>query len=264
MTFAVEGTVVDTNGSFAHRSFRQVPVLAALALLSAITVRSEADSGVIVASPGPNGRLTGRVTVGPGLSSRRMRFRLYPDQVRPAGSTGGAHPAQDSGNVVVYLEEVSGASVPDGRDAPGPVMRQEGLAFQPHLLTILKGTTVEFPNGDPIFHNVFSLSRASSFDLGRYPQGASRSVRFEEPGVVKVFCHIHSDMNAIILVLDNPFFARPGADDRYRIDDIPPGEYRVIAWHERARPLRRIVRIEPGRNAVLDFSIPIVEPQDGD
>ena len=253
-----------TQRSFVHRSLRPVPVLAALAILSAIAVRGEEDPGVVAAPLAPTGRLTGRVTIGPELSSRRMRFQLYPDQVRLAASPDESRPAGDPGDVVVFLEEVSKASAPDGRNVPAPVMRQDGLTFHPHLLTILRGTTVEFPNADPIFHNVFSLSRASSFDLGRYPQGSSRSVRFEKPGVVKVFCHIHSDMNAIILVLDNPFFARPGADGRYQIGAVPPGEYRVVAWHERAKPFRRSVRIDPGRDAVLDFAIPLKEPQDGD
>ena len=253
-----------TQGSFVRRSLRPVPVLAALAILSAIAVRGEEDPGVVAASRAPTGRLTGRVTIGPGLSSRRMRFQLYPDQVRVAASSGETRPAEDPGDVVVYLEEVSGAPAPVGRNVPAPAMRQEGLTFHPHLLTILKGTSVEFPNADPIFHNVFSLSRAASFDLGRFPQGSSRSVRFDKPGVVKVFCHIHSDMNAVILVLDNLYFARPDSGGRYRIDAVPPGEYRVVAWHERARPFRRSVRIEPGRDAVLDFAIPLKESQDGD
>ena len=138
-------------------------------------------------------------------------------------------------------------------------MRQEDLTFVPHILAIPRGTTVEFPNGDGIFHNVFSLSKASSFDLGRYPKGSSRSVRFEQPGIVKVFCHIHSDMSGVILVLDNAFFAVPDETGHYAIEGVPPGEYRVMAWHERARPLERTVRIRSGQDSVADFSIPLSE-----
>ena len=77
------------------------------------------------------------------------------------------------------------------------------------MLPVVRGTTVAFPNDDPLFHNVFSLSRAKSFDLGRYPRGSARSVTFDRAGIVQVFCHIHSDMSAVALVLDNPYFVRP-------------------------------------------------------
>lgn len=171
------------------------------------------------------------------------------------------------GTVVVYLRPVPhtpaavGASAPSG--APAAIIRQEGLAFRPHVTAIPKGSTVEFSNGDPVFHNVFSLSKAASFDLGRYPRGSSRSVRFDVPGLVKVFCHIHSDMSAVILVLDNRYFARPDAGGQYRIEGIPAGEYTAVAWHERARPLSRRVRIESGGDAVLDLRIPLTEQAHG-
>ena len=142
-------------------------------------------------------------------------------------------------------------------------MEQEGLSFKPHVLAVVKGTEVEFPNRDMLFHNVFSLSKPKSFDLGRFAQNASKSLRFGTPGIVKVFCHIHSDMSGVIVVLDNPFFASPGSDGRFVIDGIPPGEYRVIAWHERARMAAKKVRIEAGNDSVLDFEIPLAEDADG-
>src|SRR4029077_6381444 len=115
--------------------------------------------------------------------------------------------------------------------------------FVPHVLAVPKGTTVDFPNGDAIFHNVFSLSKAAEFDLGRYPRGSSKSVRFDRPGMVKVFCHIHSDMSGVIVVLDTPFSAVPDSQVPSSITGVPPGEYTVVGWHERARPLRKTVRI---------------------
>lgn len=142
-------------------------------------------------------------------------------------------------------------------------MEQKNEAFVPHLLPIVKGSTVDFLNGDPIFHNVFSLSKATSFDLGRYPRGSSRSVRFEQPGVVKVFCHIHADMSAIILVLDNPFFTTPDREGKFQIDDVPPGTYSAVAWHERARPVLRKVHIESGEASVVRFAVPLTESAGG-
>jgi len=128
---------------------------------------------------------------------------------------------------------------------------------------VVKGTEVEFPNRDMLFHNVFSLSKTASFDLGRFAQNASKSLRFAKPGIIKVFCHIHSDMSGVIVVLDNPFFASPASDGQYVIDGIPPGDYRVIAWHERARLAAKTVRIEAGKDSVLDFEIPLTEDADG-
>jgi hypothetical protein len=166
-------------------------------------------------------------------------------------------------NVVVYLQPTNGEAI-SSPPHPGPfLVGQKGLEFEPHVLAVAKGTTVEFPNRDVVFHNVFSLSKAASFDLGRYPSGSAKSVRFTEPGMVKVFCHIHSDMAAIILVLDNWLFSTPAEDGRYSLDSIPPGEYTITAWHERARLSSKRIRVEAGQTLTLDFVIPLVEYADG-
>jgi len=208
------------------------------------------------------GTLRGSVTLGQHLAAHRMKFSLYADANRvsrmdPPSMT------DELANVVVYLERV-----PEGARSPsaprGPFrMEQEGLAFQPHVLAIERGTEVEFPNRDMLFHNVFSLSRPATFDLGRFPQNASKSLKFTKPGIVKVFCHIHSDMSGVIVVLDNSFFTSPGRDGTFTIDGIPPGEYRVVAWHERARLSSKRVRIEAGKASVLDFEIPLSEDENG-
>ncbi len=209
------------------------------------------------------GRLAGTVEVGPQLSTRKIKFHLYPDLVKSAEMP--ANPVtSEVRNVVVYFVAVDDVPAPARTVAPERrVMRQEGLAFVPHVIAVQKGTTVEFPNSDPIFHNVFSLSRKASFDLGRYPMGQSKSMQFDEPGLVKVFCHIHSDMSGLVMVLDNPFFTMPDAEGRFEIDRVPPGTYRVVAWHERTRPLETTVRIEPGRTSRLDFKIPLSEATGG-
>lgn len=219
-----------------------------------------------------SGRLEGTVTLGERLKAKRMRFALYPQDAQQAAAEVHRHTAQgerddEFGNVVVYLESapaLAAAAAAASAPAGALTIRQDGLAFVPHVLPILRGSTVEFPNSDPVFHNVFSLARAASFDLGRYPRGDARSVRFETAGIVKVFCHIHSDMSAVVIVLDNPFFAVPDALGRFHLDGLPPGEYKAAAWHERARLARRNIRIEAGRATTVRFDIPLSEDGAGD
>ena len=139
-------------------------------------------------------------------------------------------------------------------------MRQHQERFEPHVLPVTRGTSITFPNDDPIYHNVFSLSRARTFDLGRYPQGESKTVRFGSTGVVQVFCHIHADMNGHILVLPNRYFISPDSSGHFVIDGVPAGQYRLVAWHERIRPIVTVVRVDAGRTTMLDLSIPLSEP----
>ena len=110
---------------------------------------------------------------------------------------------------------------------------------------------------DPFFHNVFSLSRHANFDLGRYPRNESRSRRFDTPGLVKVFCHIHSHMTASIMVFDHPFFRIPQADGTFRLEDVPAGTHQVSAWHERIGESVSTIRVEPGAVARVEFSLPM-------
>ena len=128
---------------------------------------------------------------------------------------------------------------------------------------ILKGTTVDFPNRDPFFHNVFSLSKAKSFDLGRYTQDDVPSITFDTPGVVQVYCQIHADMNGYILVLDNPFFTVVGADGLFDIDGVPPGDYQLVAWHERATPQRVAVRVTSNTTSHVNIILPADQSSDG-
>jgi len=241
------------------RCWRGRTALACLTVAAFAGITFAVPDAKAPAGDGATGRLEGSVIIGPQLSARKIRFNLYPDLAQPAAVTEPQAAASELGNVIISFEP---APALDGAAPPRTgrlVMRQEGLTFVPHVLAIPKGSTVDFPNGDSIFHNVFSLSKAVSFDLGRYPKGSSKSVRFDRSGIVKVFCHIHSDMSGVIVVLDNPFFAVPDARGHYSIDGVPPGTYRIMAWHERARPLEQTVRVEPGQATAADFSIPLTE-----
>jgi hypothetical protein len=132
-------------------------------------------------------------------------------------------------------------------------MNQKDERFIPHLLAIPTGSTVDFPNEDRTFHNVFSLSKARRFDLGRYAAGKSKGVRFDRPGIVRVFCEIHSHMNAFILVFDHRFFAVTDENGRFRIDRVPPGTYRVTAWYEGVSQETQVVTVAASTGADANF-----------
>jgi plastocyanin len=140
---------------------------------------------------------------------------------------------QDYSGVVVSLKPANGAPAAHntGRHAR---MVQRDKTFIPHVLAIQVGTVIDFPNYDPIFHNAFSNYNGQVFDVGLYPPGTSRSVAFSREGIVRVFCNIHSSMSAVIVVLGSPWFATTRRDGSFEIADVPPGEYVLSVFHERA------------------------------
>ncbi len=159
-----------------------------------------------------------------------------------------------SEKAVVYLEseDANRGKYPPPRK--NPVLNQKGLQFHPQVLPILVGTTVDFPNRDNLFHNVFSYSQPREFDLGRYPKDDSRSVTFDVPGTVRVYCDIHTRMSATILVLQHPFFASVGDAGEYLISNVPPGKYTVVFWYGREIAERRPVTVRAGESIVADFT----------
>jgi plastocyanin len=155
-----------------------------------------------------------------------------------------------SGRVVVQrngkpLKNAAGAVVwltPTKGEAPKPTadkvftLTQKNKRFEPHLLVVPIGSAVLFPNKDPFFHNVFSVYEGTRFDLGLYASGSSREVRFSRPGPSYIFCNIHPEMSAVIMVMTTPYYATSDAAGDYSIDGVPPGEYELSVWYERADP----------------------------
>lgn len=213
------------------------------------------------------GRIEGTVEISTSLSARRPPFRIYAEP----GSGSQPPPAPrdpitaELHNVVVYLDGdstrlPSAAARLEGRRHGSIAQRDE--RFVPHVMPVLQGGTVDFPNEDDVYHNVFSLSTAAApngrgFDLGRYPKGSSKSWTFARAGTVQVFCHIHSDMSAIVLVLANAFFASPDDDHHFAIDDVPEGDYTIVGWHERIKPITRRIHVTAGQTTSVDFNIPL-------
>ena len=193
------------------------------------SIRGRVEIRRVVATPGPRASVT---------DSDLLKAPDFTDRLRS----------------VVYLETAPRAAF-EQIDPAHAVMDQRNETFVPHLLAITTGTVVDFPNSDRIYHNVFSLSKTRTFDLGRYAAGRSQSVRFDRPGIVRVFCDIHSHMNAFILVFNHRFFAVTDADGRYRIDNVPPGTYNVIAWNEGLASEPRATTVPDGGTAELDFQL---------
>lgn len=206
------------------------------------------DPAVSPVGAARNGVITGRVELRrPPVAAGR----------RPGVADLGSPPMQPSAErqmSVVYLE-----TAPRGafeQDEPvRAIMDQRNETFVPHVLAVTTGTTVDFPNSDRIYHNVFSLSKTRPFDLGRYAVGKSKSVRFDRPGIVRVFCDIHSHMSAFILVFSHPFFSVTDGAGRYRIENVPPGAYTLVAWNEGVTSESRAITVGDGGTTESDFTL---------
>ena len=166
---------------------------------------------------------------------------------------------KDYSGVVVWLEPLGGAVAPGVQSRPA-VMVQKNKSFTPHVLAIPVDGSVSFPNLDPIFHNAFSNFNGQIFDVGLYKPGSSRTVVFKREGVVRVFCNIHPQMSAVIVVLGTPYFAVSDKTGAFEIPNVPPGDYRFRVFHERAAPetldmLARKITVETARLEMPAFSI---------
>jgi len=147
----------------------------------------------------------------------------------------------DNSNAVLWLTPVANSLSGDlelRKQTPRPRFRlvQQHKRFEPHVLAVPVGSVVDFPNFDPFFHNVFSLFEGKRFDLGLYESGATHSVNFDRPGVCYIFCNIHPEMSAVVVVLKTPYYAISNRVGEIVINDVPPGRYLVNVWHERCPP----------------------------
>ena len=140
--------------------------------------------------------------------------------------------AKDYSNVVAWLEPVR-KDIVLPRPAPVSIL-QKNKRFTPHVIVVQSGTVVDFPNADPIFHNAFSNFAGQPFDTGLYAPGTTQKITFRREGVVRVFCNIHSNMSAVIVVTGSPYFASTDRFGALRVANVPPGEYTVKYFHERA------------------------------
>lgn len=150
---------------------------------------------------------------------------------------------RDQSNVLVYIASVTGQFPPPNT----PQVDQRSLAFQPHIVPVVVGTTVNFLNGDDVQHNIFTPSPAGDFfNLGTWPKGQIRSHTFTKMGKVELLCNVHHEMRGYILVLQNPFFAVTDSAGNFRIENVPPGTYQLKVWHERATGPAKTIQVSSG------------------
>jgi len=149
----------------------------------------------------------------------------------------GSRPVKDASNVVAWLTPLSPVSSVKTEAPAASHLRlvQRGKQFEPHLLVVPVGAAVEFPNEDPIFHNVFSLFEGKRFDLGLYEAGTTRTVRFDKAGVSYIFCNIHPQMSAIVIALATPYYALSHRQGIINMSGVPEGQYRLHFWYEGAQ-----------------------------
>ena len=214
--------------------------------------------GALVLAVGRNaaaGEISGTISVSKPLTKERLAAGPY-EARGPfvAGSPKGTE-VDEFGRMVFYLE---GEGLPAGQPIQVE-LRQQKRQFTDEVAVMPAGSTVAFPNGDPIFHNIFSLSKAKQFDLGYYPMNQSRSVKMDKPGVVQVYCHIHREMSAAVVVVPGRWYGRPGKDGHFALSGVPAGTYRLVVWHKSAGFFRRTVEIPAEGSVELTMNVPIVD-----
>jgi plastocyanin len=155
-------------------------------------------------------------------------------------------------DVVVYLKGQIGAPSP-----ANATIDQKNETFVPHVIAVPVGSRVQFLNSDPFLHNVFSTSATKRFDLGMFPMGESREVTFDKAGVVEVRCNVHPKMQAFIVVVENSFFAIPDAQGGFQLTGVPPGRYRLVAWHPTLEPAETWVNLDEAK--VRNVSLKLAE-----
>ncbi len=159
------------------------------------------------------------------------------------------------GHSVVYVDTIQGKTFPAPTNHP--VMDQKGLVFNPHIMAVQQGTTVDFLNSDTVAHNVFwpniAGNKKDGHNLGTWPKGQSRSFKFDQPGVVPLLCNVHPEMSGFIIVSPTPYYAEADAGGKFKIANVPDGSYTVTVWHEGMKTQSKPVTV--GGDTTVDFAL---------
>ena len=157
----------------------------------------------------------------------------------------------DSSDAVVYIDKIPGKTFTP--PATPVILDQVNLRFTPHVLPVLVGTNVAFPNSDPVRHNVFSPTANWKFNLGTYPRGSTKFRVFDKPGAITLLCNVHAEMSAYVIVTETPYSAVTDKDGRFTIRNVPPGTYVLKTWHAKAKPSS--MNVTAGEGGVRNLEI---------
>jgi plastocyanin len=211
-------------------------------------------SGNILAS-----QVSGKITIEKRVAKKSVAIAVY--DLRGMAVPDGVSAGQNSNEfdrIAVWLD----SAVASAASPITATMQQQNRRFEPDLLVIPVGSTVNFPNLDPIFHNIFSLSRTQSFDLGYYSEGRSRSVRFTRAGIVQVYCHVHPNMHGVIVVNSSRWSGKPREDGTFSWTGVPAGKYRLGIWQKSLGLLHRTVVFPEAGSVHVTVSLPEEDPED--
>jgi len=208
----------------------------------------------LIAHAAGAGVIRGHVAISGGVRVEDPGPGAYPGR---ATALPGSHPVTKNSptDAVIWVERVSSDIDSTIALKPIPKLAQHDQMFVPRVQVVVQGGAVDFPNEDPIYHNVFSVSPMRRFDLGKYPRGQSRRVSFPRAGVINVYCDIHADMAAFILVVPNRAFARPDAEGRFALPELPEGRYTVHAWHPDRPETETELSVPASGNATWDVTL---------
>ncbi len=250
-------TLMDFRSRSAHLRAQQPGARIGHSLLRDIVI-SLAVLVQLIAQPALGGTITGTVSAegkagtektggGDAYGSRKYKFlkQVNYDEMR---------------EFVVFIDGITLTNLPVTNVTHVTTLKvaQSGAVFSPHVLPVLAGTTVEWPNNDDIYHNVFSVSDAAQFDLGLYKGNPpEKRVAFATPGKADVYCSIHEDMHCIVLVMSNPYFSATDSKGRYTIPNVPPGKYKLKAWHERLPADVQEITVPESGEVKVDFTLTI-------
>lgn len=159
---------------------------------------------------------------------------------------------RDCNGAIVFIESLPGQNFSPTSNA---VMDQLNLTFLPHVLPVMVGTKVAFPNSDEVRHNVFSPSPIKRFNLGTYPKGVTKHVVFDKPGIVELLCNVHAEMSAYVVVTETPHWVLVGKDGTYVLKDVPTGSYVLRAWREELKDQRQEMTVREGESLTVNFEL---------
>ena len=196
-------------------------------------------------SPQDAGSVSGKISAPEGAAQKKLR-----QKIKYAGPGSDAHKDPDPSPAVVWLEGAPAVKM----DPKTVEVRQEGLELRPRVVAIPVGSSIKFPNGDNLFHNIFSYSKSKRFDLGRYPKGESKTETFDAKGQIDLRCEVHDWIRGYIHIFDHPYFAIAAPDGSYSIPNVPPGKYTLVAWKEFFDPVRQEIDVKAG-GAKIDLSL---------